>query len=160
MVIAAEFGAFAPLALVQTRPPWALEPGVRLREDGVHRLATHFVQHGTIGANTFPSGHVAGSLAVAFAVMGALPVAGAVFLVLALSIALACVVGRYHYVVDVIAGAVMALAILGGRDGGRPVISSNVPCPSDPEMFLRAAPSFVAYSPCLVLSSSPARTTA
>ena len=111
MVVAAEFGAFAPLALVQTRPPWALEPGVRLRDDGVHRVATSFVQHGTIGANTFPSGHVAGSLTVALAVIGTLPWVGAVLLVAAASISVACVVGRYHYVVDVAAGAVMALGI-------------------------------------------------
>ena len=32
-------------------------------------------------------------------------------LALALSIALACVVGRYHYVIDVVAGAALALAI-------------------------------------------------
>jgi membrane-associated phospholipid phosphatase len=111
MVVAAEFGAFAPLALVQTRPPWALESGVRLRDDGVHRIATRFVKEGTIGANTFPSGHVAGSLAVAFGVIGTLPWVGLCLLVVALSISLACVVGRYHYAVDVAAGAVMALGI-------------------------------------------------
>jgi hypothetical protein len=111
IVIAAEFGAFAPLAVIQTRPPWALEPGTRLREDGIHRFATDFVQHGTIGANTFPSGHVAGSLAVVFAVIGTLPWIGLGLLVVALSISLACIVGRYHYAVDVGAGAAMALAI-------------------------------------------------
>ena len=61
--------------------------------------------------NTFPSGHAAGSFAVALAVIGVLPVTGVVFLVLALSIAVACVVGRYHYVVDVIAGIGLAVAI-------------------------------------------------
>jgi membrane-associated phospholipid phosphatase len=111
MVGAADFGAFAPLAFVQTRPPWALEPGVRLRDDGVHRVATWFVRKGTIGANTFPSGHVAVSLAVAFAVMGVLPWVGLVFLIIALSIAAACIVGRYHYVVDVVAGIALALGV-------------------------------------------------
>jgi membrane-associated phospholipid phosphatase len=111
IVVAAEFGAFAPLALVQTRPPWALEPGTRLRDEGIHRFATDFVQHGTIGANTFPSGHVAGSLAVVCSVIGVLPWFGFGLLAIALSIALACVVGRYHYAVDVVAGALMAVAI-------------------------------------------------
>ena len=96
---------------MQTRPPWALEPGTRLRDDGVHRIATDFVQNGTIGANTFPSGHVAGSLAVVFAVIGTVPWVGLVLLVIALSISLACVVGRYHYAIDVVAGAAMALVI-------------------------------------------------
>ena len=60
--------------------------------------------------NTFPSGHAAGSLAVAFAVIGTLPWTGALLLVLAAAICVACVVGRYHYVVDVVAGAAVALA--------------------------------------------------
>ena len=111
MVIAAEFGSFAPLAFVQTRPPWALEPPPALRDRAVHRAAAWFVREFTIGANTFPSGHVAGSLAVAFAVLPALPLAGSVLLGLALSIAAACIVGRYHYVVDVVAGAGLVGAI-------------------------------------------------
>jgi membrane-associated phospholipid phosphatase len=61
--------------------------------------------------NTFPSGHAAGSLAVALAVIGTLPSAGAVLIVLAAAICVACVVGRYHYVIDVVAGAAVALAV-------------------------------------------------
>lgn len=111
MVLAAEYGAFAPLALVPTRPPWALEKKPELAGRAVHQAAEQMVRQFTIQANTFPSGHVAGSLAVAFAVIGAMPWAGAVLLGLAVSISLACIVGRYHYVVDVIAGAALALVI-------------------------------------------------
>jgi membrane-associated phospholipid phosphatase len=127
MVLAAEFGAFAPLAFVEARPPWALEPravppaGVAhgSADRTVHsavpsivqRAASHWVQYLTIGVNTFPSGHVAGSLAVAFAVIGVWPLAGMVLLALALSIAVACVAGRYHYVVDVLAGAALAAGV-------------------------------------------------
>ena len=50
-------------------------------------------------------------VAVALAVIPAMPWTGAVFLVLAASISLACIVGRYHYVVDVLAGAALALVI-------------------------------------------------
>jgi membrane-associated phospholipid phosphatase len=110
MVIAAEFGAFAPLAFIQTRPPWALER-MRLEDTGVQRLASQMVQRFTIRVNTFPSGHAAGSLAVALGVVGVLPWTGLALLVLALSISVACVVGRYHYVVDVVAGAVLALGL-------------------------------------------------
>jgi membrane-associated phospholipid phosphatase len=113
MVIAAEFGAFAPLALIQTRPPWALERPSAQRERAIHQLASGLVSTFTIRANTFPSGHVAGSLAVAMAVGLAMPWAGAIFLAFAASISVACVVGRYHYTVDVIAGAALALAIWG-----------------------------------------------
>ena len=69
------------------------------------------VRHATIGVNTFPSGHVAVSLAVALAVIGSMPLAGVVLLVLAVSISIACVVGRYHYAVDVIAGAMVAAVV-------------------------------------------------
>ena len=111
MVLAAELGAFAMLPIVQTRPPWASEPSAVLRDRAVHRFATWFVRRATIGANTFPSGHVAGSLAIALAVIGPLPWAGAIFLALALSIAVACIVGRYHYIVDAAAGAALALTV-------------------------------------------------
>ena len=111
IVMAAEFGAFAPLVVIQTRPPWLLERKPALADRAVHRAASRMVEHLTIRANTFPSGHVAGSLAVAFAVIDTAPVAGLVLLVLAGTISVATVVGRYHYVVDGIAGAVLAIAV-------------------------------------------------
>ena len=111
MVLAAELGAFGMLPIVQTRPPWALEPRAALRDRAVHRFASWLVRRATIGANTFPSGHVAGSLAIALALIGPLPWAGAIFLALALSIAVACIVGRYHYIVDVAAGGALALMV-------------------------------------------------
>jgi membrane-associated phospholipid phosphatase len=111
MVMGAEFAAFAPLAFIQTRPPWALERKPELADPAIHRLASQMVQHLTIRVNTFPSGHAAGSLAVALAVVGAMPWAGAALLALAAGICVACVVGRYHYTVDVVAGAAVALAL-------------------------------------------------
>jgi membrane-associated phospholipid phosphatase len=113
MVLSAEFGAFVPLAVVQTRPPWAVERTAALPDQVVHRFTARMVRALTINANTFPSGHVAGSLAVAFALLGPMPWAGAVCLLLAISISVACVVGRYHYVVDAVTGAALALAIYG-----------------------------------------------
>ena len=111
MVMGAEFAAFAPLAFIQTRPPWAIERKPELADPAIHRLAAQMVQHLTIRVNTFPSGHAAGSLAVALAVIGVLPWAGASLLLLAAAICVACVVGRYHYSVDVLAGAAVALAL-------------------------------------------------
>ena len=113
MVVAAEFAAFAPLSLVQSRPPWLIERPVVLSNPAIHGAGVRWVEAFTIRANTFPSGHVAGSLAVAFALADAMPAAAAIFLLVSLSISVACVVGRYHYVVDVIAGAVVALVIWG-----------------------------------------------
>jgi membrane-associated phospholipid phosphatase len=111
MVSAAELGSFVSLGVIQSRPPWMIERKAALPDRAIHRLASQMVEHVTIRANTFPSGHVAGSLAVALAVIGAMPMAGAVFLALALSISVACIVGRYHYAIDVFAGAALALLI-------------------------------------------------
>jgi membrane-associated phospholipid phosphatase len=111
LVSAAEFGAFASLPWMQARPPWAIEAPRAIDHTTMRRASLFWVSRATIGANTFPSGHVAGSLAVAFALLGVMPVAGTLFLALAASIAAACIAGRYHYVADVIAGAVLAVMV-------------------------------------------------
>ena len=111
IVAAAEFGAFAPLTIVQTRPPWLVERKAVLADRGIHRAASQMIERFTIHANTLPSGHVAGSLAVGFALLDPLPWVSGAALLLSLSIAVATVVGRYHYVVDGIAGTLLALAV-------------------------------------------------
>ena len=111
IVLSANLGAFAPLSVFQTRPPWLLEPTPELAARSVHRAASYAVQRATLRVNTFPSGHVAGSFAVALAVIGALPITGAMLIALAIAISVACVVGRYHYTVDVAAGAVLAVVV-------------------------------------------------
>ena len=111
MVISAELGSFLPLVVLQSRPPWMTERKAVLSDRAVHRAASLMVENLTIRANTFPSGHVAGSLAVALAVVGVMPWAGLVLLALAASIAAACVVGRYHYIIDVAAGVALTLVI-------------------------------------------------
>jgi membrane-associated phospholipid phosphatase len=111
LVTAAEFGSFLSLGFIQTRPPWMVERKAVLQDRSIHRAASIMVEHLTIRANTFPSGHVAGSLAVALAVMRVMPGPGLVLLILAASIAVACIVGRYHYIVDVLAGVALTVAI-------------------------------------------------
>jgi len=111
MVLAADMGAFAPLSVFQTRPPWRLERPATLAASRVHAFTSLFVKHGTTGVNTFPSGHVAVTIAVAFGVITTLPAAGVFLLVCAASIAAACVVGRYHYTMDVILGAALGLGV-------------------------------------------------
>ena len=111
MVRAADLGAFAPLSVFQTRPPWVLEAPAVLAGGAIRRLASHMVRNATIRVNTFPSGHAAVSFAIALAVMGSMPVTGVVLLVLAISVSVACVVGRYHYAIDVVAGVLLAVAV-------------------------------------------------
>jgi membrane-associated phospholipid phosphatase len=111
MVLAADLGAFAPLSVFQTRPPWLVESKPVLADSAVHRLTSYFVENATIRVNTFPSGHVAVSLAIAAALVDRLPVTGAILFVLALSVSLGAIVGRYHYVIDILTGAVLAAAV-------------------------------------------------
>jgi membrane-associated phospholipid phosphatase len=69
------------------------------------------LKHGSIQAVSFPSAHVASSLAVSLALMHDLPIAGSVFLAIAIWIAVAAVVGRYHYALDVVLGAAVSLGV-------------------------------------------------
>jgi membrane-associated phospholipid phosphatase len=75
----------------------------------LRRFNEAVLKRGSIQVNTVPSGHAAGAVATALAVASAMPIAGVVFLVLAASIAIATVVGRYHYVVDSVLGVIVAL---------------------------------------------------
>ena len=59
LVLAANLGAFAPLSVFQTRPPWQIERTPELAARSIHRLASSAVQRASIRVNTFPSGHVA-----------------------------------------------------------------------------------------------------
>ena len=107
LVMGAELGAFAALPYLQTRPPWVLE---RLDEQG-RRASVSFMKHATTHANTLPSGHAAGSLAVALAVVETLPVAGMLLLALAITISVAAIVTRAHYVVDIVTGMWLSAAV-------------------------------------------------
>jgi membrane-associated phospholipid phosphatase len=75
----------------------------------LRRVNLTLVNRASIQVNTLPSGHAAGAFATAIAVGAIMPVAGIVFLLLALSISIATVVGRYHYVVDTVLGVLVAI---------------------------------------------------
>jgi membrane-associated phospholipid phosphatase len=63
-----------------------------------------------VGASLFPSAHVATVTAGALVIRAYLPRVGVGFLILAGSIALATVYGRYHYAADALAGVLVGLA--------------------------------------------------
>jgi membrane-associated phospholipid phosphatase len=112
VVLLAEFSCYGVLPWVQTRPPRVLESDSRItaRAGGVRRLNLRLVNQASIQANTLPSGHAAGAFATALAVSTIEPGAGMAFLLLALSISIATVLGRYHYVVDTVLGVLVAFA--------------------------------------------------
>ncbi len=108
-VLLAVFGCYGVLPWLPTRPPRAIE-GAPMRSSGlVRRVNLRVLGLASIQLNTFPSGHVAASLATALAVCARLPLAGIPLGLLALAIAVGSVVGRYHYAADALAGAVLAL---------------------------------------------------
>jgi membrane-associated phospholipid phosphatase len=111
VVLLAEFVCYGMLPWLQTRPPRALEPAGDTRIGGVRRLNLRLVNQASIQVNTLPSGHAAGAFATALAIVSISPIAGGAFMLLALSISIATVVGRYHYVVDTVLGALVALAV-------------------------------------------------
>ena len=68
------------------------------------------LDHYSVQACLFPSGHVAAVTATALAVRKNAPRLGGLFLFLAASVALATVSGRYHYAADAVAGALVGVA--------------------------------------------------
>jgi membrane-associated phospholipid phosphatase len=59
--------------------------------------------------NTFPSGHVAVAISVALMMLQISRTAGVVFGMVAAGIAVGAALGRYHYGVDVVAGALVGI---------------------------------------------------
>ena len=113
LVLAGEFGSFGVLPWIQTRPPRDCEPPDPINSRGliIRRLNLYMCGTTSIGWNTFPSGHVAGALAAALAVSEAVPSATIPMMTGALLIAISTIIGRYHYAVDGIAGALLTLSV-------------------------------------------------
>jgi hypothetical protein len=116
VVFAACFASYAMLPWIQTRPPRSIEAPRAEPASALRRLNLAILRTNSTRVNTVPSGHAAAALAAALVVGSAAPAAGLVFLTLAIGIAVATVVGRYHYALDTVAGLAVALgswALLG-----------------------------------------------
>jgi membrane-associated phospholipid phosphatase len=105
---------FAVTIFVPALPP-RLVPGQTaefgVAANDVRKLNLEVLNRGSIQAITFPSAHVASTTAVALVLTRFLPVTGAIFLVIAASIAIGAFLGRYHYFLDVALGAIEAAAV-------------------------------------------------
>lgn len=112
IVLPPTYLCYAMIPFFPTLPPWLLEAEQKVGGGGnVVRAANFFiVRHFSIKANTFPSAHVAASVATALALIDFVPFAGLVFLWMAISIAISTVSGRYHYALDAVLGAILATA--------------------------------------------------
>jgi membrane-associated phospholipid phosphatase len=74
-------------------------------------LNLEILKYGSIQAISFPSAHVASSLAVALVLLHFAPITGGFFLAIAIAISIAAVAGGYHYAIDVLLGAIPSLLI-------------------------------------------------
>ena len=100
------------VSFYQTYPPWKfLDP--KSPPGTIRRLNFLVIRHASIQLNTFPSAHVAASMAAAFAMLYLHPLVGIAFVFLAISITAATVIGRYHYAADALLGFLLALGWYG-----------------------------------------------
>ena len=111
VVLPPTYLCYGMVPLLPTLPPRALagESSLSLPSTKLRVLNLWVLRHASIQANTFPSAHVAASVAVALELLRRAPWAGAAYLWVAISIALGAVAGRYHYAADAILGAGLAL---------------------------------------------------
>jgi hypothetical protein len=111
-VLAAELVCYAALPYLRSRPPRSLEPPGVVARRAPRRLNEGILDRASVQANTLPSGHVAGAAAAALAVMPVSATAGWVLVAIAGLIFVSAVVGRYHYAVDCVLGAAVAVSVV------------------------------------------------
>ncbi len=113
VVLVATYLCYAITPFVPAYPPRDLagsQPAPA--QTGKARVFNRWIlKHGSIHAISFPSAHVASAFAVSLVLLRFTPILGLVFLFVAIWIALGAVVGRYHYALDVLLGAVTALCV-------------------------------------------------
>ena len=107
-VLGAGFVCYGALPWLVSRPP-RLASGEGGQVRGVARVNVLVLNRVSHQLNTFPSGHVAVSVASAVSLWSFSPGTAAVIGAIALGVSVGAVTGRYHYVVDVIAGAAVGV---------------------------------------------------
>jgi membrane-associated phospholipid phosphatase len=108
-VLLSGFACYITLPWLVSRPPRMFEDD-DVRRAGLASFNVSLVRRVSHGLNTFPSGHVAVATAVALTVCPVSGGAGVLFGIVAVGIALGAVTGRYHYGIDVLAGALVGVA--------------------------------------------------
>lgn len=112
LVLPSSYACYGFLPFFQTLPPRAIEPSARTSFNTALRSFNFWILRWvSIQANTFPSAHVAASIASGLALLELAPTFGLVFLILAVAIAVASVLGRYHYALDAVTGAAVAVVV-------------------------------------------------
>lgn len=112
VVLPATYPCYAFTAFVPTLSPRVFETGSMRRSAGkIRRLNLWIVRWLSIKLNTFPSAHVTATLGASLVLLRVVPTVGLAFLLVSIGIALGAVLGRYHYVADVLSGAALAVVV-------------------------------------------------
>jgi membrane-associated phospholipid phosphatase len=116
VVLLATYACFAITPFVQALPPRMLSGyhTFKMPATKVGRFNHGILRQASIQAITFPSGHVASSIAVVLVLLRLEPWAGLIFLCIALSIAVATIVGGYHYAADILLASLVAVVVFAG----------------------------------------------
>jgi hypothetical protein len=104
----AGYACYITLPFLPARPPRLIARDTH--PTAARRFAERLQSRVSVGLTTFPSGHVAVAVAGALSVLQVAPAAGTALVVVALAIAAATIVGRYHYIVDAVLGIPVGVA--------------------------------------------------
>jgi hypothetical protein len=108
-VLISGFACYGTLPWLVNRPPRVRLTNTAIEESPLRRANVRLLSHISHGLNTFPSGHVAVSVAAALEVMSISRPAGLAMMAVAAGIAGGALAGRYHYAVDVASGIVVGI---------------------------------------------------
>jgi PAP2 superfamily protein len=113
VVLISTYICYCLLPFVQMLPPRALAPVTDQapRPRKLRSLNLTVLKYASIQVNTFPSAHVASTFAASLVLLELTPVAGLIFLIIAIGIAGGAFLGRYHYAADVILGIMIACIV-------------------------------------------------
>jgi PAP2 superfamily len=111
VVLPPAYACYATFPFVQTLPPRSTEGRTpwQPRFTRMRSFNAFVLRYISTQANTFPSGHVAASVAVALELLAHARPIGVVFAIIAALIAAGAFFGRYHYALDIVIGAPLAL---------------------------------------------------
>ena len=108
--VTAGYACYLTLPWLVSRPPRLIESRTRdVEPSSVSRANVRLLGRVSHQLNTFPSGHVAVSVAAAISAGTVWPAAGLVFGTAAVAVTAGAVAGRYHFAVDVLAGAAVGV---------------------------------------------------
>jgi membrane-associated phospholipid phosphatase len=113
VVLLSTYISLAITPLVRAMPPRVLDSYEKFRmpPSKLGAVNRFILRRGSIQAITFPSAHVASAMAASLVLLRVAPWAGLIFLLISVSIAIATVVGGYHYAVDALLASVVAIVV-------------------------------------------------